>query len=109
MSIYLLTFEALQTLLSQSLVPVEDCKSIRDVLNCSRDGQMGGSARPGLGPVKPGLLGTVRKWAGPSKHAGSISYPSSARIGSKRAGPVRLARKKQTEKRAMRAGKHVLV
>jgi hypothetical protein len=64
------------------------------------------AARPVLGPACQTWL---ENRAGPSRHAGSISCPSSARNGLKRAGPARLARKKRAEKRAMRAGKHVLV
>jgi hypothetical protein len=41
--------------------------------------------------------------------AGLIFCPRPARSGPKRAGPARLARKKRAEKRAKRAGKHVLV
>jgi hypothetical protein len=78
-----------------------------------RDVQMGRPARLGPGEARP-VLGPTRQArlenrAGPSRHAGSISCSSPARNGPKRAGPGRLARKKQAEKRAMRAGKHVLV
>jgi hypothetical protein len=65
-----------------------------------------GEARPVLGPARQARL---KNRAGPAKHAGSISGPSPARNGPKRAGPARLARKKRAEKRAMRAEKHVLV
>jgi hypothetical protein len=65
-----------------------------------------GEARSVLGPGRQAWLGN---WAGPSRHAGSNSCPSPARNGPKRAGPTRLARKKRAKKRAMRAGKHVLV
>jgi hypothetical protein len=71
------------------------------------------AARPGPGEAQP-VLGPARQArlenrAGPAKRAGSISCPSPAHNGSKRTGPARLARKKRTEKRAMRAEKHVLV
>jgi hypothetical protein len=74
---------------------------------------MGRPARPGPGEARP-VLGLARQarlenQAGPSRHAGSISCPSPARSRPKRAGPARLARKKRAEKRAMRAGKHILV
>jgi hypothetical protein len=59
-----------------------------------------------LGPTRQARL---ENRAGPSRHAGSISYPSPARSRPKRAGSARLARKKRAEKWAMRAGKHVLV
>jgi hypothetical protein len=68
----------------------------------ARDVQMGRPARPVLGLARQARL---ENRAGPSRHAGSISCPNPARSGPKRAGPARLARKK----RAMRAGKHVLV
>jgi hypothetical protein len=48
----------------------------------------------------------MAKRAGPAEPAGLIFCPSSARSGSKRAEPTRLARKKRAEKRA---GKHILV
>jgi hypothetical protein len=60
-------------------------------LAACRDVQMSRPARFRLGPP-----GTIRK-------------PSRARSGPKRAGPGCLAQKKRAEKRAMRAGKHVLV
>jgi hypothetical protein len=74
---------------------------------------MGRPARSGPGEAWP-VLGSARQArlenrAGPSRHAGSISCPSPARSGPKRAGPARLARKKRVEKRAMRVGKHILV
>jgi hypothetical protein len=74
----------------------------------ARDGQMGRPARPGPGEARP-VFGPARQArlenrAGPSKHAGSIFCPSPARSGPKRPGPVRLARKKRAEKRAIRAG-----
>jgi hypothetical protein len=65
-----------------------------------------GEARPVLGPARQARL---ENRARPSRHVGSISYPSPARSGPKRAGSARLARKKRAEKRAIRAGKHVLV
>jgi hypothetical protein len=48
------------------------------------------AARPVLGPARQARL---ENRVGPSRHAGSISCPSPARSGSKRAGPARLARK----------------
>jgi hypothetical protein len=66
------------------------------IFNGYRDGP-----RSVLGPVRQARL---ENRVGPSKHAGSISCSSPAR-----SGPARLARKKRAEKRAMRAGKHVLV
>jgi hypothetical protein len=59
------------------------------------------AARPGPGEARP-VLGPARQAplenrAGPSKHAGSISYLSPAHSGLKRAGPARLARKKRAE------------
>jgi hypothetical protein len=79
----------------------------------TRDGQTGrparlepGEAWPVLGPARQARL---ENWVGPSKHAGSISCPSPARSGPKRAEPAHLAQKKWVEKRAMRAGKHILV
>jgi hypothetical protein len=79
----------------------------------SRDVQLGRPARPGPGEARP-VLGPARQArlenrVGPSRHVGSIFCPSPARSGPKRAGPARLARKKRAEKRAMRAGKYVLV
>jgi hypothetical protein len=65
-----------------------------------------GEARPVLGPARQTRL---ENRARPSKHASSISCPSLAHSGPKRAGPTRLAEKKRAEKRAMRVGKHVLV
>jgi hypothetical protein len=79
----------------------------------TRDGQTGRPARLGPGEAWP-VLGLARQArlenrAEPSKHAGSISCPSPARNGPKRAESARLARKKRVEKRVMRAGKHILV
>jgi hypothetical protein len=84
-------------------------------LSTRRDVQMGRPARPGPGPGEArSVLGPARQarlenQAGSSRHAGSFSCPSPARSGPKRAGPTRLARKKRAKKRAMRAGKHILV
>jgi hypothetical protein len=60
-----------------------------------------GEARPVLGPARQARL-KIR--AGPAKHAGSISCPSPARNGPKRAGPARLAREK-TGRKAGYAGR----
>jgi hypothetical protein len=68
-----------------------------------RDGQKGRPTRSGPGEARP------KNRAGPAEPADSISCPSPVRSGPKRARPVRLARKKRAEKRAKRAGKHVLV
>jgi hypothetical protein len=69
-----------------------------------RDGQTDGPTRHGPGPVKPG-----QNRAGPDEPTGSVFCLSPVHSGPKRAGPTRLARKKRAEKRAKRAGKHVLV
>jgi hypothetical protein len=70
----------------------------------------GRPTRPGPGEARPVLFlahqARLENRAGSSKPAGSNFCPSPARSRPKRAGPVRLARKKRTEKRA---GKHVLV
>jgi hypothetical protein len=64
------------------------------------------AARPGPARAR---LSPAKNWAGPAESAGLISCPSPTRSGPKRAGPARLVRKKRVEKRAKRAGKHVLV
>jgi hypothetical protein len=68
-------------------------------------------ARPGPARARwsPARQARIENRAGSSRHAGSIFCPSPARSGPKRVGPARLAWKKRAEKRAMRAGKHVLV
>jgi hypothetical protein len=62
------------------------------------------AARPGPARARwsPARQARLENRARPAKHAGSISCPSPARNGPKRAGPARLARKKRAEK-------HVLV
>jgi hypothetical protein len=75
----------------------------------TRDGQTGRPARTGPGKAQP-VLGPacqarLENRAGLPKPAGSISCPSPAHKGPKRAGSARLSRKK----RVKRVGKHVLV
>jgi hypothetical protein len=71
------------------------------------------AARPGPGEARtvlgPACQAHLENRVRPSKPVGLIFCPSSARSGPKQAGPAHLARKKRAEKRAKRAGKHVLV
>jgi hypothetical protein len=80
------------------------CKPQLLLMFVPRDGQTGRPARLGPGPVKPGQ-NRVR----PAEPAGLIFCPNQTHSGPKRAGPARLARKKQAKKWAKQAGKHVLV
>jgi hypothetical protein len=94
--------------MGHNVVDVRGCKSFVSWVEMSKRAAWPGhgETRPVLGPARQARL---KNRAGPAKHTGSISCPSPARNGPKRAGPVRLARKKRAEKRAMRAEKHVLV
>jgi hypothetical protein len=64
---------------------------------------------PARAILAPAHQARLENRARPFKPTGSVICPSPARSGPKRAGPTRLVQKKRAEKRAKRAGKHVLV